>query len=335
MTFFRERHRLYGLASGVSRQASRTRVLNPNTQSLFYCRMYLCYVDESGTSNVPGNTSHFVLVGLSIPIWFWKECDDEVSKIKKRYALDQAEVHTAWILRSYLEQKRVPNFDSLDYIQRRSQVEQIRKSELFRLQKPHLKNQYRQTKKNYIHTQHYIHLSLAERRQFIKELATCISKWGFTRVFAECIDKVHFDPLRTKHNVDEQAFEQLVSRFEQFLQIAATPYQDYGLLIHDNNETVAKRHTELMKKFYREGTLWVGVKKIIETPLFVNSELTSMVQLADLCAYSIRRYLENNESELFDLIFQRADRKGNVVVGVRHFTSLSCTCKICSAHRAV
>ena len=297
--------------------------------------MYLCYIDESGTSDIPGNTSHFVLVGLSIPIWFWKRCDDDVSNIKKRYALGDAEVHTGWILRKYLEQKRVPNFDSLDYIQRRSQVEQIRKSELFRLQKPHLKNQYRQTKKNYIHTQDYVHLSLAERIQFIKDLATCVSKWGFARVFAECIDKVHFDPLRTKQSVDEQAFEQLVSRFEQFLQIAATPTQDYGLLIHDNNETVAKRHTELMKKFYREGTLWVGVKKIIETPLFVNSELTSMVQLADLCAYSTRRYLENNESELFDLIFQRADRKGNVVVGVRHFTSSSCSCKICCAHRVV
>ena len=29
-----------------------------------------------------------------------------------------------------------------------------------------------------------------------------------------------------------------------------------------------------------------------------------MIQIADLCAYSIRRYLENNESDFFDLIFQ-------------------------------
>jgi len=295
--------------------------------------MYLCYIDESGTSNIPGNTSHFVLVGLSIPIWFWKTCDEEVHNIKKKYSLDHAEIHTAWILRKYLEQKRVPNFDSLDYFERRSQAEQIRKSNLLRLQKEQLQKQYQQTKKNYRLTRDYLHLSLAERRQFIKELATCISDWGFARVFAECIDKIYFNPLLGNNNIDQQAFEQLVSRFEQFLQKAATPGQNFGLLIHDNNETVAKKHTALMKKFHTEGTLWVGVKKIIETPLFVNSELTNMVQIADLCAYSFRRYLENSESELFDLIFQRADRKGPVVVGARHFTSSSCSCKICSAHR--
>ena len=37
--------------------------------------MYLCYIDESGTSVVPGNTSHFVLAGLSIPIVQWKGGD--------------------------------------------------------------------------------------------------------------------------------------------------------------------------------------------------------------------------------------------------------------------
>jgi hypothetical protein len=75
------------------------------------------------------------------------------------------------------------------------------------------------------------------------------------------------------------------------------------------------------------------VKNIVETPLFVDSQLTSMVQIADLCAYALRRYLENNEDELFDLVFQRADRKGKVAVGVRHFAQKACPCKICSAHK--
>jgi hypothetical protein len=33
--------------------------------------MYLCYIDESGTPESSGNTSHFVLAGISIPIWHW------------------------------------------------------------------------------------------------------------------------------------------------------------------------------------------------------------------------------------------------------------------------
>ena len=35
--------------------------------------MHLCYIDESGTPDVPGTTSHYVLAGLSIPDNFWKQ----------------------------------------------------------------------------------------------------------------------------------------------------------------------------------------------------------------------------------------------------------------------
>ena len=84
-----------------------------------------------------------------------------------------------------------------------------------------------------------------------------------------------------------------------------------------------------LKDFYKRGTLWTKITKIIETPLFVNSQLTSMVQIADLCSYSLRRYLENGEESLFDLIFSRADRKADRIVGVRHYTDNKCKCKIC------
>jgi hypothetical protein len=66
--------------------------------------------------------------------------------------------------------------------------------------------------------------------------------------------------------------------------------------------------------------------------MFVNSELTSMIQLADVCGYSIRRYLENGEDELFNEVFKRADRRGKTVVGVRHFSKQDCKCKICKVH---
>ena len=55
--------------------------------------------------------------------------------------------------------------------------------------------------------------------------------------------------------------------------------------------------------------------------------------MADICAYALRRYLENAEVDLFNRIFPRADRRGDTVVGVRHFTATSCTCDICKLHR--
>ena len=292
--------------------------------------MRLCYIDESGTPDVPGNTSHYVLAGISVPDQYWKSHHRQLEGIKARYDLADAEIHVAWMMRPYVEQMAIPGFDAMTHDQRRSEVQRARTAELLRIQKQN-NRLYKQTRKNYRQTEAYIHLSLTERRNLVKDLAHLISGWGVVRLFAECIDKVHFDPTRTAQTIHEQAFEQVVSRFERYLQNLGT---EFGLLVHDNNETYAKRHTDLMRAFLRQGTFWTDVERVIETPLFVDSKLTGMVQLADLCAYALRRYLENGETELFDLIFTRADRRGSTVVGVRHFTKTDCTCSICSSHRA-
>lgn len=297
--------------------------------------MYLCYIDESGTSDVPGNTSHYVLAGLCVPIAYWKNCESAINLVKRHYDLGTSEIHTGWILRSYLEQSKIPDFENLPRAQRRYEVDKLRKTEILRLQSSSNRKQHRQVKKNYEQTAPYIHLTLKERVSFIEEITQTIGGWGSARLFAECIDKIHFDPIRAPKPLDEQAFEQLVSRFEQFLRNMDQPMspKTFGILIHDNNETVAKRHTDLMKSFHQQGTFWTQVEHIIETPLFVNSELTGMIQIADVCAYALRRYLENGEERLFDQVFKRADRKGNTAVGVRHFTHSTCTCKICATHR--
>jgi len=296
--------------------------------------MYFCYVDESGIPDVPGNTSHFVLAGISVPVWHWRDCDQQLRRIKGKYRIE-GEIHVAWILRPYLEQSRIQGFEQMDDGTRRARVTAARTGELLRLQRAGNSNAYRQARKNYVKTAAYIHLTYDERRQFIREVARRVGRWGFARLFAECIDKVHFVGAPRTREIHEQALEQVVSRFEKYLQLLTTGQssQCYGVLIHDNNPTVAKKQTELMREFHQSGTDWTNLEAIIETPLFVDSSLTDMVQVADLCAYALRRYLENGEEELFDLVFPRADRKDSVVVGVRHFTTLACSCRICAGHR--
>lgn len=293
--------------------------------------MFLCYIDESGTPNIPGNTSHFILAGIAIPADRWKQCDKVIAKIKQDGNIRNNEIHTAWMLRPYLEQRKIPNFDQLNYNQRRSAVLTLRKGYLYHLQKNNPK-MYRKTKKIYKNTDPYIHLTHNERKSLITKFSKIIGNWGYARLFAECIDKIHFDPTRTKQSVEEQAFEQLVSRFEHYLQnISTTKKRIMGILIHDNNETLSTRLTNLMMLFHKKGTLWTRIKNIIETPLFVDSQLTSMVQAADLCSYARRRYLENREDYLFKNIFKIADKKDNRIVGVRHFSSDECYCEICTS----
>jgi len=70
-----------------------------------------------------------------------------------------------------------------------------------------------------------------------------------------------------------------------------------------------------MKQFHQKGTLWTRINNIIETPLFVESQLTSMIQIADVCAYALRRYLENGEEELFDMSSKgRIEKTGSLSV---------------------
>jgi hypothetical protein len=284
--------------------------------------MYLCYVDESGTPEVPGTTSHFVLAAISIPIWHWHDADHEVDRVKKRYGLEGRELHTGWLLRKYPEQAHIADFDKMPWDARRAAVERERTVRILALQRLG-GSKLRQEKKTFIRTQSYIHLTLGERQAFVRSVADTVANWGYARLFAECIDKVHDDPVRTGRAIDEQAFEQIVSRFEQFLVNTeeVNGHKNFGLIVHDNSETIAKKHTDLMRSFHRKGTLWTKVSRLVETPFFVDSSLTGMVQVADLCSYSLRRYLENGESDLFSRVFNRAHR---VWINCRRSASLCC-----------
>ena len=295
--------------------------------------MRICYIDESGTPEVPGTTDHFVLVGLSMPIGFWKEADAQVTQVLTRFGLENAEFHTAWLLRPYFEQSRIPNFSNLSTVERVREVRRYRTTELLKLQKTGGKR-HSNAKKTYKHTAPYIHLTQIERRDAALAVAEAIGGCSECTIFAECINKIHFDPARTHRSVDEQAFEQVISRFQQYLarQPGNAPSSNYGILVHDNNQTVAKKHTDLMRKFHNSGTLWTQIYHIIETPLYVDSSLTRMVQMADLCSYALRRYVENGETDLFRAVFRRVDRYAQKAVGIRHFAGLQCQCEICAAH---
>lgn len=293
---------------------------------------YFCYVDESGTPEVPGTTSHFVLLGLAIPIERWRDADNQISKILTRYDLADAEIHTAWLVRPYLEERKVLGYSTMDRAGRRSAISRYRAGELLRLRRLKSPKLHNQTKKNFLKTDAYIHLSHQERVQLVVDLATCISTWDFAVLFAEAIDKLHFDSNKMNTTIGEQAFEQLVSRFQQFL-VKCGGQNGYGVLVHDNNQTVSQKHTQLMRQFHDAGTLWAKIDRIGETLLFVDSKLTRMVQVADLCSYVIRRYVENSEDNLLKMVLNRADKVNNIAVGIRHFSDLQCICEICKAHQ--
>lgn len=294
--------------------------------------MHLCYIDESGVPEVGRGTSHFVLLGLSIEAWDWGRQDHAVAVVKRKFELADAEIHTGWMTRRYLEQEKIPNFQDLSWNDRRSQVRQERSAQLIKVDALKGSNAARELRKGYRKTDPYIHLTLDERKSFLREIADQIGGWGNTRLFCHSIDKTSFASGPPTIPPREEAFTHVVSRFQRYLQDIGGP-QTIGLLAHDHDDTSAGRITQLMRQFHASGTMWTTITRIIETPFFVDSRLTVGVQLADLCAYATRRYCEKGEEDLFNRIWPRFHRVGTRVVGIRHYVgSKVCTCRICSEH---
>lgn len=294
--------------------------------------MRIAYLDESGTPDLTGGTSHFVLLALSIPAQTWKQKDQDITAIKGKFGLEQSEIHAAWMARRYLEQEQIEGFAGLDCAQRRATVKKVREAALIRRAALRGPTGASEMRKNFAKTEAYVHLTRDERRQVLRQVATAVGAWPDALIFAECTEKEAYARLPAPaRSLFEEAFDQVVTRFHHFLR--RDPSQ-YGMVVQDHNDTVADRLTALMRRFHREGTRWTSrIPYLVETPLFVDSRLTSLVQVADLCAYSFRRYLENDETDLFDCLFPRVDEVNGRRVGARHYRGgRACPCRICGEH---
>jgi hypothetical protein len=294
--------------------------------------VYIAYLDESGVVEKDANTSHFVLVAVAIPASTWKAKDAGLSGVKQKHRLTDEEIHTAFMMRRYPEQERIKGFAAMTDKDRRHAVEIERKADLA---KASLKGPLavQSLARNYKKTASYTHLTYTERVAVVRAFADEIGKWYDCRIFGDAQDKgVHTGSDRER--IREYAFEQVVTRFHTFLKTAGA--NDFGMLVHDQNQTASKNLTAVMRGFHKKGTAYSTIPQIIETPLFVDSELTSMVQAADLVGYALRRFLEKHEADLFDRVYPRFDRRGEHLVGLRHYTAkVQCVCRICIDHKRV
>lgn len=289
--------------------------------------MHILYIDESGVEELSSGTSHFVLLGVAIPGEDWKSIDHALSEVKARYDLRDAEIHTAWMHRRYSEQESVPGFEALSRSERRTRAEAAirrRAGAAGVLGSRKKVKAYRRESRAILP---YVHLTRTERHRCLVELASELASHHEVRIFADAISKRDFVPGRSTPY--EMAFEQVLTRYQAFLSAVGST----GIVVHDNNDTAAPRLTRLARKYHVDGTFYRQITNIVETPLFVDSTLTSMIQIADLCAFALRRLLENSEDHLWRPVEPCVDQRGGKAVGVRHYTGRrQCGCRVCVAH---
>lgn len=171
-----------------------------------------------------------------------------------------------------------------------------------------------------------------EARGALKSVLNVVSaSYNTTRLFACAIDKKDYpgrDPV-------EMAFEDLCKRFDLFLgRRKAAGDSQRGMIILDKTT----RETSLQKlsrEFRKVGTQWGVLKNIADTPFFVDSRASRLVQIADHVAYSVFRRYNAGDAQYFDLIAHRFDADDNVIHGLahKHAERHACTCPCCLSRR--
>jgi Protein of unknown function (DUF3800) len=175
-------------------------------------------------------------------------------------------------------------------------------------------------------------LTVDEARGLLKSvLHVAASSCETTRLFACAIHKKSFpaaDPV-------ELAFEDLCQRFDYFLSRRRQQGdQQRGMIILDKTtrETSLQR---LSGEFRKIGTRWGSLKNIADTPFFVDSRASRLVQLADHVAYSFFRRYNSGYAQYMDIIASRFDESDGIYHGLshKHADRLSCTCHGCLSRR--
>ena len=134
----------------------------------------------------------------------------------------------------------------------------------------------------------------------------------------------------------EYAFEEICNRFNLQLQRIyhragkKEEGKHRGLVVMDksNYENALQ---SLARTFRVQGTRWGELRNMAEVPLFVDSQASRIIQIADLVAWAVWRRYEFQDTRYFDKIVSRFDSEGGVLHGLVHFgpKDENCHCPAC------
>lgn len=114
----------------------------------------------------------------------------------------------------------------------------------------------------------------------------------------------------------EYAFEQLASRFDQYLtRLYKAGDTQRGIILFDKSTYETTLQT-LATDFRTIGHKWGIIRNFSEVPLFLDSKASRLIQLADLIAYAIFRYYEHGDDRFFSIIRNRFDSVGGITHGL-------------------
>lgn len=176
-------------------------------------------------------------------------------------------------------------------------------------------------------------MSRDEAQGVIKAVLDVISRsYESARAFACAIHK----PSYPGQDAMELAFEDVCSRFSLYLRrLQAQGDRQRGLIILDESahETTLQR---MAREFRTLGTQWGVIRNLADTPLFVDSRASRVVQLADHVAYAVFRRYNAHDAQYFDIMASKIDSADGVIHGLAHKQTVdpNCMCIACLSRRS-
>ncbi len=134
----------------------------------------------------------------------------------------------------------------------------------------------------------------------------------------------------------EYAFEEICSRFNYQLRRIYhrsgrnEEGKQRGLVVMDKSNYESALQS-LARTFRVQGTRWGELRNMAEVPLFVDSQASRIIQIADLGAWAVWRRYEFQDTRYFDKVVSRFDSEGGVLHGLVHFgpRGENCHCPAC------
>lgn len=156
----------------------------------------------------------------------------------------------------------------------------------------------------------------------------------YMRVFTVVVDKRCLHDYLDAGKMHRKAWELLLEMIQLFLLREHPKHQ--GVLITDDinrerNRSLAMKHAYLQSEGTSSG-MWLT--QIAEMPLFVRSELSNGVQLADLVAYNVYRCFRSNDPDypffarIVPFIWDSHDTRADILDGLRVFPRESALCSL-------
>ncbi len=129
-------------------------------------------------------------------------------------------------------------------------------------------------------------------------LSVLAQRQGRIRIFASVVERSMMqadDPIFS-------CFEQIASRFDMYLKrLHQQGDTQRGLAIFDKSST-EKTIQNLARTFKYDGHTWGKLQNFTEVPMFLDSQASRLIQLADLVAYAIFRKFEKDDDQFYSII---------------------------------